>query len=225
MSDPINEAEEIAATVTEAKGSFDLKARLMKRGLREKRITLYTDEVAGEELGYAKDIPRVVLGSIVGNEREREGVLGEIDTLENADSLDAEQENTLVTLKVRANELRSALESTAITVDLRAVPPIIAEDARRKAKRELNLKGPGPFEDENWPAVSMAKLLQVVITGLTDHATGETTKLISFDDAKALKDFLPASEYLRLDLAIGAIQFKTAIDESVTGSADFSPAI
>lgn len=68
--------EDIAQTT---KKGFDLTARLKNRGLRRGGVTLYLDEEKGPELGWAYD-QKDLLGNVLG--RAREGVLGEIDTLE-----------------------------------------------------------------------------------------------------------------------------------------------
>lgn len=210
------EQEQYEELRNEAAATFDLKARLQNRGLREGQITLYLDEEAGLELGSARD-SKNQLGITVG--RIQEGVLGEID------KLDPESESyadDLVALEVKRDELIKRLEDSALIFKLRAVPPVIAKSAKRRAKETLNIKGKvGEDRIEDFNESYLAHLLSDTIVSITDASTGAVQGKLSYDEAKMLRDYLPEQQYSRLDLKLAEIQFKDAVDESIASETDF----
>jgi hypothetical protein len=209
---------EVDKTIAEAKSSFDMRARLNGSARRKASIKIFTDEVAGEELGYAKDVVEFnALGLTTGTKRERLGVLGLIDGDDGSDDkyslhLDSEEKR-----------LCKLLDESAITYNIAAVPPLVIDGVRRTSRKELGIKGSiVPDDDvENYNKVYLANLFMAVIPSFIDHATGETYTGLGRDGAASIKELLPASEYARLDAKIIEVQFKDAIDESVTAQADF----
>lgn len=201
--------------VTEAKATFDLTARLQGRGLRTGEITLYLDEVNGEKLGHARDLKNGI-GMVVG--REQVGVLGEIDKL---DEKSETYKKDLEWLSKERDELLSAIKASAITVLLRAVPPVIAKSHERQARKQLGLKGK-PSEDEQnaLNEVQLALLYVDTVTGIVDAEGADGGKL-DYVGAKALIDYLPTHQLLRLRDKVLDIQFGDVIDESVTSDSDF----
>lgn len=81
----------------ETRDGFDVVGRLKGRGLRKSTIVLFLNEELGPELGEARDV-FAANGAYIG--RAREGVLGEIDTLE-------EQKQNAIE-KMRAKTIQAA---------------------------------------------------------------------------------------------------------------------
>lgn len=218
---------EIQAVVTEAKEGFDLKKRLQGRALREAHITLYLDETTGEELGEASDTPITNdFGLVVRRVVVREGVLGDIADLGAADGDETpEDREKRATLEARKTELLARLEQTAITVHLRAVPPLVVTDVRRSTKLALDIKGKNiPDErEEEFNLAHNARLLAAALVSIRDHESNTINSKPDLDDATNLADYLPFSEYARLRTKMTEVLFKNAVAEAVTDDADFSP--
>jgi hypothetical protein len=209
---------EIEQTISEAKTSFDMRARLNGSARRRASIKIFTNEVAGEELGYAKDFPlENNLGMVVSTERRRLGILGLIDGDNGSD------DEYSAHIDAEAKRLRDLLDESAITFNIAAVPPLVIEGVRRKSRKSLGIKGSVVPDDdvENYNKIYLANLFTSVIESFTDHATGETYDSLDYDSAGSLKELLSESEYARLDAKVVEVQFKNAIDESVTAQADF----
>lgn len=208
--------EEYDSLREEAAGSFDLKARLQGLAGREGQITLYLDEEAGLELGTAHD-QKNNFGITIG--RVQEGVLGDIDKLDTeADTYDAD----LAKLEARRDELIARLRASALVVKLRAVPPVVAKGAKRRAKETLKIKGKVP-EDQlaEFSDAYLAHLLSDTIVSITDAASGGSQGKLTYEDARALQDYLPEQQFTRLDNKLAEVQFKDAVDESITSDSDF----
>lgn len=203
--------------IAEAKQGFDLETRLRNRGLREGEITLYTDEALGQKLGEARDVVNQ-WGAFV--RRVQTGVLGEIDRL------DPDQDATRIAeLEAERDEIIEELNRTSLTVKLRAVPPIIARDAKRRAKATLNIKGKiGEDQEEEFNDAFTAHVLSDLIVSIRDNETGAENGKQTYQDCVALHDLLPASEYRRLDAKVAEIQYSDAVSEAITRDPDFSPA-
>lgn len=199
-----------------AASNFDLRARLQKRGLREGQITLYLDEDTGDELGTARDVKNQ-FGIVV--ERIQEGVLGEIDKLDpEADDYEA----ALRDLEAQKAALVEKLESTALIVKLRAVPPVIAKSAKRKARETLKIKGKVADEQiEDYNDAYLAHLLSDTIVSITDVESGAVNGKQTYEDCRALKELLPDQQFGRLDAKLADVQFADAVDASIASDSDF----
>lgn len=210
---------EVEDVVTEAKAGFDLETRLQRRTMRDDTITIFTDEVAGEKLGFAKDVDeKNIFGVVTGKKRSRSGVLGRID------ELDPEKDAAAIKkLQKEAAALRAQLKATSIDFKLRAVPTIVIDDCRRKAKIDTGIKGKGIPEDkeEDFNKSHTAHVLTQVVSSYTDAESGTTSGILTLKDAKALGSYLPPYEFLRLNTTVSNLQYKNSIDESVTAQADF----
>jgi hypothetical protein len=230
------------------KRGFDLKARLEGRGLRRGSITLYLDEEKGVELGDAYDV-RNQLGGFI--RRERSGVIGDLDiareqrenlTTEYEQKLEAwktaeiegdkepeapdtsELDATIAEIEAKHDALVAELEQTGLVLQLRAVPPVIQKDCHRKAKATLEITEknvPADKEDE-FKACELAHLLSVVVQSITDIESDTVNDDVTYDDAKALMDFLPPSQWARLDAKLYEVQFTDAISRSIESQEDFS---
>lgn len=207
------------------KRGFDLKARLEGRGLRRATITLFLDEELGAELGDAYD-KKNKLDMVVG--RERSGVLGKLDELlerqGNAEQADPALDEAIEHLQEQRSELIKKLNDTGLTLNLRAVPPVIQKDVHRKAKQTLEITEKGIPDEmrELFSTAEMAHLMALIIQSITDNATGTVNVEVTYDDAIALMELLPPSQFARLDEAIGKIQFTDAISRSIEEQEDFS---
>ena len=216
------QAERIASIT---KKGFDLKERLKNRGLRKATITLYLDEEKGVEIGWARD-KKNELGAVVG--REREGIFGEIDALEEkrrkVDLKDKGLDSKIVELEAKRDEMLEELNKSAIVVNIRAVPPVIQRDCHRKTKVTLNLETKNIPDDmkEEFDIASTAHLMAVMIQRVTDNATGGVNEGIDYDEAIAMMEYLSPGQFHRLDSKLGEVQFTDAISESIEGQEDFS---
>lgn len=240
--------EEVAKIRDTTKKGFDLKARLENRGLRKASITLYLDDEKGLELGWAEDTTNG-LGAVVG--REQVGVIGELDalaierdaiitmrTIDNAaresfktdaawqKHLDAPTplDGKIAELEAKRDRLVEELTSTAIVVNMRAVPPVIQKDCARLARATLKITDKGIPDDraDEFTIAQTGHLMSVMFQSVTDNATGEVNLTTSYEDAMALMDFLPPGQFWRLDKMMGQVQFTDAISRNIEGQEDFS---
>lgn len=215
MSDEIDVDEVIA----EAKEDYSLEDSLNQSSRRSDTITVFTDEVTGEKLGFARDEDEMnIFGVKVGTKRIREGVLGEVDALDpKGDAAKIKR------LTAEADALRKQLKATSFTFNLRAVPSIVERDCARKAKQDVGITGKGipDAKEEDFNEAKTARVLSQVVASYIDHRKGVKVGLLSFEGAKHFGHLLPDFEFLRLTMAVSKIQYKRAIDESVTDEASF----
>ena len=202
--------------VAETQQGFDLKKRLQGIGLREGQITLFTDHETGEALGTARDVKNQ-LGITV--DRVQVGILGDIDKLNPESKTYAED---LAALEVQRDELIAKLQETALVVKLRAVPPIIAKDGRRRAKVSLGIKGEVPADrTEEFDDAFTAHLLSDTIVSIEDVASGAVNGKQTYEDCRTLKEFLPPDQWQRLDHKLAEVQYKEAVSEAISSDTDF----
>lgn len=244
---PADVQEKLEEIVETTRKGFDLKARLQNRGLRKATITLYLDEEVGPQLGWAFDA-RDNLGTPLG--RVRAGVVGDIDELEEqkrnsvAEQLaEFAKDQTLGTdpksmpkvdtktidkkiaeAEKRRAELLEKLSNTGLTIKLRAVPPIIQKDARRRAKATLGITEKNIPDDRiaDFVESETAHLMTMIFESITDNETGITNTETTYEDAIDLAGFLPAGQYTRLADKLSEVQFTDAISRSIEGQEDFS---
>lgn len=199
-----------------AKASFDLITRLKGRGLRSGEITLYLDEIAGEELGTAKDVTNQF--GFSSGEREQTGVLGEIDKL---DKEGETYEADLKRLEAKRDKIIKRIQKSGLTFKITAVPPFIAKSHNNEARRKLGYKGKLSDQQQQEVDEVASNLLHAdVITDIVD-ADGASAGKLDYDAAKALAEWLPNAERLRLQYKIIDVQFGDAFDEQVTSDSDF----
>lgn len=219
--------------VEEERSTFDLTSRLQGISKRERTVTVYTDEIAGEELGgierfYYPDT------DIVKSTR-RWGVRGEQDALREkitealkADQISDEEVGRLkaenAELEAKAAKIQKQLDKTAITFTLRAVPNIVLKDAQRKARQNLGIKIKGgitPEQVEDLTDEAFAVVLNVSVVSWIDAADGTLRHSLPLEDARALKKYLLAEEWAKIERAIDELQSFKAIGDRVTADADF----
>lgn len=127
-------------------------------------------------------------------------------------------------MEERKAELVAELAKTGLVVQLRAVPPVIEKDCRRKAKATLGIESksiPDDMTDE-MRKTELAHLMTVVIQSITDVATDTVNDDVTYDDAINLIDFLPPGQWSRLDEKIYEVQFTDAISRQIESQEDFS---
>ncbi|MDL5351101.1 hypothetical protein [Microbacterium sp. zg-YB36] len=219
--------------ISEAREDYDLGARLAGITKRERKVTVFTDEVTGEQLGGVERT--YVPNTKLIQHTRRWGVRGEQDELneklkvlltqENvADEDVAEAKAEAAELADRAEALEKKLAETSMTFTIRALPEFIMKDARRKAYRNLKLKPKGGLtaeEDEDVRDEYLNVVLSTSVTKWTDAAIGKTFDSLSLENARALKKNLLPEEWAKLEGALDELQARRAIGDAGTDSADF----
>jgi hypothetical protein len=240
---PAEVQAEVDKIETTAKKGFNLSDRLKNRGLRKASITLYLDEELGPQLGWAHDVTDA-LGNYVG--RAREGVIGDLEiAIAVRDAAAAEHEavqkllgdgekktkfnakeldKRIAELTAKRDELTEKLTKSGIVIHMRAVPPVIQRDTRRKAKESLGITGKNIPEEqeEDFNTAQQAHLMSVMFQTITDNETGETNAGVTYEEAIDLIGWLPEGQYLRLDQKLGTVQFTDAISRQIESQEDFS---
>lgn len=200
---------EIEAVATQAKAKFNLSDRVKNRNLREATVTVYLDEVTGAALGGAED-KKTILGVVTG--RERWGVLGEIDA-----AIAEDPEADVSVLRNQAIALTKTLQESALTLHLRAVPEVAVKSARRHAKKAA---GTGADNASEYNEVLYNHLIAACVRKVVD-SDGAESDGFDLESAAELQDYLPSAEHNKILAKVNEIQFKQAVSDSVTGSADF----
>lgn len=203
MSENGAEVEEI---VDEAKSTFNLKARLEGRDRRTSKVTIFTDEVTGAK--------HIAAEGAVNSHEAVKSALG--------DAWSKEQQKSLVTATKERDALETELKKSAITLHLQAVPPVIAKDGIRVARKVLKITGQASEEqNEEINTLSFLHTLSKAVTKVNDHATGEEHSSLSFENARALKDYLHPIEQAKVEVALAELQYRGVISNTVTADADF----
>ncbi len=228
MSTEAEQQEAIEKIAAVTKKGFDLSARMKGRGLRRGTITLYLDEEKGAELGDAYDVKNA-MGVFI--RRERTGIIGDIDALIAArDTPDPDGNvgpdlaDSIASLEAKRDALIEEMTKTAVVVHMRAVPPVIEEDCKRKARETLGIKEKGVPKDlqEEFTLAQTAHLMAALIQRVVDNETGAVNEGIDYNEAVSMMEYLPKSQFARLDNKMGEIQFTDAISRSIEGQEDFS---
>lgn len=136
----------------------------------------------------------------------------------------AETDAKIAELTAKREELMDKLKGTGLIVKMTAVPNVIQKDLRRKAKQTLKIEEKGIPEDrqDEFKLAYQAHLMCVMFNSITDVESGEVNTEVNYDDAISLIDYLPQSQYNRLDLEMGRVQFTDAISQSIENQEDFS---
>lgn len=249
---PPEAREELERIATMTKRGFDPRARLKGRGLRKATITLFLDEETGLELGDAYDIlgefrqpvgrhRSGIVGEIDAAQEKRTVMLADFDTaLKEAraksdpeivaateqvqsESL-AEVDAEIAELDAKRAELIEKLKSSGITISMKAVPPVIQKDCRRKARETLKIveKGIPADQQDEFNEAYTAHLMAAMFQSVTDNETGDVNIETTYDDALAYRELLPPGQWDRLDAKLGEVQFTDAISRSIESQEDFS---
>lgn len=236
MSDQENEFDEI---MDEARTGFDLRDRLAGVRRRQKTVTVFTDSETGAELGGVET--KYLPGTDIVQGKRRWGVQGRLDELrEKADSLAKRIEQTptladeyrqeiaaleeeMKGLSDEASTLLKKLQETALIFKMQALPDIIIRDTRRKARKALDIKGKDIPESmqEQYGLEHVATLLAASVQSWKDNSDGKVYDSLSVQQARDLRDYLPAGQFPLLDEAMLELSFQASIGEHATDSADF----
>lgn len=209
---------------------FDLRQRLLGGSPLEKVVTVYTDAATGAELGGAEDIEGQG-GLVMG--RRRWGLLGRLEevrlraeALAKQEVVDEEEiaalEAESADLTAKVKPLLKKLEKSALVFTIRAVPDLIIRDTRRKAREALGIKNKGiQGKEEEYSLEYTAILLSASVASYVDNATGKTHAGLTVQEARDLRDYLPAGQFPKLDKAMIDVSFEAQIGHHATDSPDF----
>lgn len=215
---------------TEAREGFDLRSRLRGVTKLTKEVTVYTDAVAGAELGGAENQEQS--GIIIG--RRRWGLRGDLDALVERMKFLKKQSPTdedalvevgkeIASIKKKLPAVVKRLEESALVFTLTTVPEFVVRDVKRKAKKAAGIKGKGiDGMEEEFGLEYVPTLLSASVLSWVDRASDETFSSLSIDEAKTLRDELPAGQFQKLDAAMIELIFQTQIGNQATDSVDFS---
>lgn len=231
------QAKEFVKTV---KRGFSLEERLKNRGLRTAKITLFTDEEVGaryDELSAkldALDTARDRIAEIdlvladaeqfpLRMDSEERAVLV-VERQKRADLLAEVTDADRAKIEEDRAKIAEELKQSALVVSLRSVPPIIANDVRRRSRLAHDIKTEDVPQDKMsvFMPTYNARLLAVMVKSVVDNATGEVNEGIDFEEAKLLADYLPPSQYLRLSRVVAEIQYRDGVSREIEGQEDFS---
>lgn len=214
----------IQTIVTEARAKFDLKARLQNRSTRTKTVRVFTDEVIGERLGGIERYTATGAAGLPEQRQRRWGIAGQIADLR--DDLETDHTKEIEALVAEATELVGLMDQSALVIELQALPQLILRDAERAAKKARGIKGRIKEEEyADYLEEQSAQLLTRAVVTIEDVSTGEKTGKIDIEDARDLRNYLPASEYNKLYKALDELNFQNAIGDASTADADFLQAI
>lgn len=218
--------------VDEAREEFDLRARLAGLTKRERTVTVFTDEVTGEELGGVEvfyypgtdTVQNVRRWGVRGEQHALRDRLNELLKQEDFGKEDvAAAQEQAESLAKKAAELQKKLDASALVYEIRAVPEIVLKRSRREAFKNLGIKPKGGTtweQDEDVRDEYLAIVLAESVVKYVDNASGATHTL-TLDDARALQQFLLPEEWAKLEGALDELQARRAIGDAGTADADF----
>lgn len=228
-----------ATVVTEARKTFDLRARLAGAKRRTKTVTVFTDDATGALLGGAVDEK---IGEYKTGRKIRTGLIGELDAItdqaqgainlldENDD--DYEAAVTLINERLQADskavvakikKLRAQMKKSSMEFTLQALPDLVMRDVRRKARKALDIAEKGIPEalQESYNLKYSAIIIAASVVSWTDHESGESFNELTVEQAEALQDYLPVGQYQQLDKAVLELSIEMTITNAATDSPDF----
>lgn len=249
---PEDEVEVIKEIAEEARESFSLIEKLQNRQMRTAKITLGLDEVKSDQLA-AIDALRTRLemailnaSSKVQDPAETKKELAklkrklkteysyeleqEISEKEEALPVQSEAFEALQKLKAtydeqegEADKIRAEVNKESYSLELRALPEVIVNGARRRARQTLGFKAKGvpegreqDLEDETILEIAVDQTVR-----FRDNSTGEEKPKLTLDEVRAMRDFLPSSQSQKFIGTVMDLQFRNAISESAIAQADF----
>lgn len=222
----MSETVESEEFVNEVKGTFDLSARLRGRSMRTGTVVVYTDEPTAERIQTVEAALQQLTDMPAGFKSLAAAIrnLGHEDIADNIESVvdsgirDMDEYNGL---EQERDELKETLKASAIKIELQAIPKIVLKDCRRLAKKHLGIKGNIPEERiEEFSDVNTAIALTKAITSLRD-ADGNVNTSLTVDEARDLFDYLPDSEWQKIDTALADLGYRDVISGAITDDPDF----
>lgn len=211
--------EDVQEEIEQERQGFDIIDRLVNRPKRKPvEVTIYLDEEAGEELGYARDLHNE-LGVRVG--RLREGVRGELDEeLEKPE--DERDQKKIKSLIAKAKKLIARIEKDSLTFTLQWVPPIVEEVIDREVRKAMNAKGSIPQERKaEYQDIWLDHALRATVISIVDNKDGSKRDKITVAEAKAYRNYAPKDQKPRLDGALGKLINRSVLSREALDTADF----
>lgn len=236
--------EVIEAVVEEAREGFNLIDQIKNRAMRTAEVVVGFDEVNGARLGQIEEsIAQIndVLERATAQTEDLDELRASLDSLDIEDRVEVEKKiaerealleglapirENLAGLQAAADELREEVRKSSYVIELRAIPPLIARGATRRARAALNIteKGiPEALYDEYQKQVTL-ELCHDQMVRFTDRSTGESRNKLTVAEISALNDYLPISQAEKLFAEVNDLQFRNAVSESAIAQVDFSPA-
>ncbi len=219
--------KEVQKIVDEAQDDFDLADMLTDGGEVDDSVKIYTNKRVGRELGgVEKIIERNELTGLPQYQFRSWGVMGKIFDLKRAMTKDNEKEmeGKIAALTLEAEALEATLEETAITLELRSIPPIIKNDASRAAKAELGLRGKIKEDNERFDEYLLeetAQLLKRMVTTIYTAKDDKTRKGLSLVNARALQGRVEETEFAKIHAKIVDLSYRRQIGEIAVTDPDF----
>lgn len=234
---------EFAEIQDQARNDYELADRLANRSRRRKKVTIYSDAEAGEELGFAVD--EIEEWGVKTGRRIRRGAVGKLDALQaegevllkriedyteneqEVPAADAERAKQIqkesTALKRKITALKKRLDETSYVFNLQSLPEIITRDMKRQTRATLNIKGKGVPENlkEEYELEQVVQNLVASTESWTDIESGETHSKLSLPRARSFRDFLPTGQFPRLERAMVELSYEAVIAHSATDNADF----
>lgn len=222
----VDEVEDIQ---NEARESFDLGDFLRKRSMREKHVRLFTDEPLAEEIGGFEVIEKDSGFGVMVPKVKAWGITGRIAELTAEDKALPEGERKKHSAEIKrltkqVEELADRLEATALEVHLRAVPSVAEDSARRKARKDAGIQGvknPSPEQEEHFNRAFDEYLFSHLVVSIKNNETGAENEGATPETIRALRDYLPSSEWIKLIQAVAALQWENVIATEAVKNADF----
>ncbi len=218
-----NVQEEIKQIVSDAQEEFDLDAAVRGRSIRTKKVKVFTDEVTGEELGGA-EVYEVIENGMPVKKIRTWGLTGKILDLSGTPEEEKRNAKEIKGLKAEVKAAADKLDESALIFELQAVPRIIKKDARRAARKALNINGKLTPDDPRWEDYTdehAAQTLTRVVVSITQNSTGKVNKGLPIERARTLRNQLPETEFFKLDQAINELLWQAAIAEKAVEDSDF----
>lgn len=126
-------------------------------------------------------------------------------------------------LNLAAAEVRSAVASESLSVELRAIPYRIARGAARRARKTLGIteKGiPADMQDD-FEEEQLMELAYDQCVRYRDNRDGSGGTKLPMELIHTIRDFMPLSQSNKFFNAVADLQFTNAISESAVAQADF----
>ena len=209
---------------------FDLGAVLRGRPLRTKKVVAFTDENLGEELGGAQTEEFVGDFGVPQTRLRTWGVMGKIAELLAGETKDepaaekAKRTKQINALKKEAVTLRGRLEESALEIELHSIPSRIRDGAYRAAREALGINGKVSDDDPRSSDLKKevdAQLLVRTVGSIKNNATGQTNKGVSIENARAMRGYLPDSEWEKVVQALADLLYETVIAQNALEDPDF----
>lgn len=201
--------------VDEARGTFDLVARLQGVDMPSGKTTVFTDRKLGIELRHVRE------EQVATYRAQRDAIVNEETGEVIADAVPLDQEK-VEALEQREKEILEELESTAITFEYLAIHEGTAKAIEARSVAKYKKDGQIQVEDMKYAKDFLYSLyLSKAIVKYLDHQSGAVNYGLDEAVAVALPDLLPPDQWKKLVSDFDDVQAKSTINHSITESPDF----